>query len=103
MCVGQCGGDPPRVMHESISFSDKYFNLLARLVLGEMPVQRVNGMYLHRTSVRNFGQTSFGKRCCLHCSLTGETRVLLLAESKKSFVFSKELPDAIVISMPRQQ
>ena len=74
-------------------FSDKYFNLLARLVLGEMPVQRVNEMYLHRTSVRNFGQTSFGKCGCLHCSLTGETRVLLLAESNKYFVHSKELPD----------
>ena len=56
-------------------FSDKYFNLLARLVLGEMPVQRVNGMYLYRTSVRNFGQLCFGKCTCWHCFLPGDALV----------------------------
>ena len=73
--VDQDGGHPPRFCMKQLPFSKTFFKFSALLLLGKMPVQRVNGMYLYKTSVRNFCQLCFGKCICLHCFLPGDTLV----------------------------
>ena len=52
-------------------FSRGSFNLLVRLILGQLPVGRTRELYQHRSSVSDFGESWFGKRVCLHCFLKG--------------------------------
>ena len=51
-------------------------NLLARLVLGELPVDRIRENFQYRSSLGAFRSTSYGKRACLYCLLGGDTLVL---------------------------
>ena len=50
--------------------------MLARLVLGVLPVGRTEAMYQYRSSLSDFGKSWFGKRACLHCFLQADTLVL---------------------------
>ena len=67
---------PPRFRMRSLPFSRQTFRVIARLVLGELPVNRIKGMHQFRTNLGDFGSTFFGKRACLHCFLNGDTIVL---------------------------
>ena len=60
----------------TLPFSRGSFNLLARLILGQLPVGRTRALYQHRPSLFDFGKSWFGKRACLHCFLEGDTLVL---------------------------
>ena len=74
--VGQEANPPPRFRVRTLPFSRGSFNLLARLVLGELPVGRTRAVYQHRSSLSDFGKSWFGKRACLHCFLEKDTLVL---------------------------
>ena len=65
--VGQEANPPPRFRVRTLPFSRGSFNLLARLILGELPVGRTRALYQHRSSLSDFGR--FGKCSCLHCCL----------------------------------
>ena len=74
--VGQGANPPPRFRVRTLPFSRGSFNLLARLVIGELPVGRTRAVYQHRSSLSGFGKSWFGKRACLHCFLEKDTLVL---------------------------
>ena len=61
---------------KELPLSTGVFNTLAWLILGKMPVQRTNGSWWFRRPLNKFGDTWFGKRCCLHCLLHSDTLVL---------------------------
>ena len=46
--IAQDGGPSERFKMGSSLFSVQHFRILVRLMLGEMPVQRVNAFYEHR-------------------------------------------------------
>ena len=74
--VGQEANPPPRFRVRTLPFSSGSFNLLARLVLGELPVGRIRAVYQHRSSLSDFGKSWFGERACLHCFLENDILVL---------------------------
>jgi hypothetical protein len=70
---------------------------LARLVLGELPVNRVAAMWQYRTSLGNFGDAWYGKRACLHCFLTEGSLVL---DSEWHWIFDCTLFNELRFKMP---
>ena len=60
----------------TLPFSRSSFYLLARLVLGKLPVGRTRAMWQYRSSLSAFGESWFGKRAGLHCFLSMDTLVL---------------------------
>ena len=60
----------------TLPFSRSSFYLLARLVLGKLPVGRTRAMLQYRSSLSAFGESWFGNRACLHCFLSMDTLVL---------------------------
>lgn len=70
------GRAPPRFCMQQLSFSRQSFNFLVRLMIGELPVNRIRAMFQYRTSLGDLGETWFGKRTCLHCLLSCDTLVL---------------------------
>ena len=62
----------------SSPFSVQHFRFLVRLMLGEIPVQRVNAFYEHknRGPLHTFRSSSFCKRSCLFCVINNDTVVL---------------------------
>ena len=67
---------PPRFCMRTLPFSRSSFYLLARLVLGKLPVGRTRAMWQYRSSLSAFGESWFGKRACLQCFLSTDTLVL---------------------------
>jgi hypothetical protein len=74
----------PLFCTKQLPYSRNCFHSLARLVLGKMPVQRINALYKYRAPLQQFGETWFGKRCCLHCLLHGD---LLVLDSEWHWIF----------------
>ena len=81
--ISRDGDPPPRFCMRKLPFSRTSFKLLAQLMLGELPVNRVNAYWFfenqrenQRQYLGNFGTTWYGKRACLHCFLNGDTVVL---------------------------
>ena len=82
--VGQEANPPPRFRVRTLPFSRGSFNLLTRLVLGELPVGRTRALYQPRSSLSDFGKNWFGKRVCLHCFLEED---ILVLDSKWDWIF----------------
>ena len=74
--VGQEGNPPPRFRVRTLPFTRGSLNLLASLILAQLPVGRTRALYQHRSSLSDFGESWFGKRACLHCFLEEDTLVL---------------------------
>ena len=72
----------------TLPFSSSFLNILARLVLGELPMGRTRALFQHRSSLSNFGASCFGKRACLHCSLQQDTLVL---DSEWHWIFDRPM------------
>ena len=87
--VGQEANPPPRFRVRALPFSRGSFNLLARLILGELPVGRARALYQHRSSLSDFGKSRFGKRACLHCFL--EKILLFYTQSGIGFLIVRNL------------
>ena len=74
--VGQDGGPPPRFRMHRLPFTRASFHMLARLVLGTLPVNRIDGLWRHRSFFGKFVETWYGKRACPCCFLEHDTLVL---------------------------
>ena len=81
----------------ALPFSRQSFHLLARVVLGRLPVQRIGAMWQYRTSLGAFGATWYGKRSCLHCLRAGNALVL---DSEWHWIFDCSLFDELRMKMP---
>ena len=74
--VGQAGGPPPRFRMHRLPFTRASFHMLARLVLGTLPVNRIDGLWRHKSFFGKFRETWYGKRACPCCFLEHDTLVL---------------------------
>ena len=55
--VGQAGGPPPRFRMHRLPFTRASFHMLARLVLGKLPVNRIDAIWRYRSFFGKFGET----------------------------------------------
>ena len=95
--VGQAGGPPPRFRMHRLPFTRASFHMLARLVLGTLPVNRIDGLWRHKSFFGKFRETWYGKRACPCCFLEHDTLVL---DSEWCWVFDCLGFAEILMKMP---